>query len=69
MAGLYSRSVPVHLDGVDAVLGPAPTLQEGAVLQELQALARKVATLKDFQAEMFPVLQDQAKKKERRRLL
>lgn len=54
--GLYSRSVPVHLDGVDAALGPAPTLQERAVLLELQALAREVAALEDFQAEVLPVL-------------
>lgn len=34
-ASLYSRSVPVHLDGIDAVLGPALALQEGAVFLEL----------------------------------
>ena len=46
--GLYSRSVPVHLDGVDTVLGPAPTLKERTVVLELQTLAREVAALEDF---------------------
>lgn len=32
---LYSRSVPIHLDGVDTALGPASALQEGAILHEL----------------------------------
>ena len=46
--GFYSRSVPIRLDGVDTVLGPAPTLKEGTVFLELQALAREVAALEDF---------------------
>lgn len=54
--GVYSRSIPVHLDGIDTVFGPAPTLKEGTVVLELQALAGEVAALKDFQAKMLPVL-------------
>lgn len=48
LRGLYSRSVPIHLDGVDTVLGPAPTLKEGTLALELQALASEVVALKDF---------------------
>lgn len=55
---LYSRSIAIHLDGVDAALGPAPALQEGAVFHELQALACEVAALEDVYAEMFSMLQD-----------
>lgn len=55
--GLHSRSVPVDLDGVDGVLGPALTLQERAVFLQLQTLAGEVAALEDFQAEVLPVLQ------------
>lgn len=50
---LYSRSIPIHLDGIDTALGPAPALQEGAVFHELQALACEVAALEDVYAEMF----------------
>lgn len=55
---LYSRSIAIHLDGVDAALGPAPALQEGAVFHELQALACEVAALEDVYAEMFSMLRD-----------
>lgn len=55
---LYLRSIPVHLDGVDTALGPAPALQEGAILHELQALACEVAALEDVYAEMLSMLQD-----------
>lgn len=43
----YSCSIPIHLDGVDTVLGPAPSLKGGTVVLELQALASETAALED----------------------
>lgn len=50
--GLRSCSARIHLDGADAVLGPALTLKAGTVVSELQPLASEVTAPEDVQAEM-----------------
>lgn len=65
--GLYSRAVPIHLDGVDTVLGPAPALQEGTVVLKLQAPASEVAALEDLHAEILPMLRAPRERRKERR--
>lgn len=51
------RSVTVDPDGVDAGLGEAAALQEGAVIAQLNALAGVVATLEQLNSVVLTVLQ------------
>lgn len=44
----YIRSISVNLDGVDAVLGQAPCLQEGTVVTQLHALTGEVVSLEQL---------------------
>ena len=53
-----SRSVSVHLDGVDAVLGEAAALQEGAVVADLHTLTGEVTGLEQLDAVVLSVLPD-----------
>jgi len=62
----YSRSVAVDLQGVDAVLGEAAALQEGAVVAQLHALAREVAGLEQLDAVVLAVLRERERTPETR---
>lgn len=52
----HSRSVSVHPDGVDAALGEAAALQEGAVVADVHALPGVVAALEQLDAVVLAVL-------------
>lgn len=50
------RSVSVDLHRVDAVLGEAAALQEGAVVADVHALTREVTALEKLDAVVLSVL-------------
>lgn len=52
----YLRAVAVHLEGVDAGLVPALSLQEGAIFRQLQAGPGEMAPLKYFNPVVLAVL-------------
>lgn len=59
---LDSRSVSEDPDGVDAVLGEAAALQEGAVVADFHALAGEVTGLEELDAVMFSMLRNTAER-------
>jgi hypothetical protein len=63
----HLRSVSVDLQGVDAVLGEAAALQEGAVVAQLHALAGEVTGLEQLNAVVLTVLREYMLKLEKHR--
>lgn len=52
----YVRSIPINLDGVDAVLGQASCLQEGTVVTQLHTLAGEFVPLKQLHPVVLSML-------------